>query len=84
LGWDHLVRDLVSEGRVVQMALDGQGMALGWDHLVRDLVSEGRLVRPVTEELTLSEALQYLIVKEEKAEDPACLRLKDWLIEHFA
>ena len=71
-------------GLVVQMALDGQGMALGWDHLVRDLVSEGRLVRPVSEELTLSEALQYLIVKEEKAEDPACLRLKDWLIEHFA
>ncbi|WP_177431513.1 LysR family transcriptional regulator [Pseudomonas huaxiensis] len=71
-------------GLVVQMALDGQGVALGWDHLVRDMVREGRLVRPVAEELTLSEALQYLIVKEEKADDPACLRLKAWLIAQFA
>lgn len=69
---------------VVQMALDGQGMALGWDHLVRDFVREGRLVRPLAGELTLSEALQYLIVKEEKADDPACLRLKAWLIEQFS
>lgn len=68
---------------VVQMAVDGQGIALGWDHLVRDLLRQGRLVRPLAGELTLSEALQYLIVKQEKAEDPACLRLKAWLMAQF-
>jgi LysR family glycine cleavage system transcriptional activator len=68
---------------LVQMALDDQGLALGWDHLVRHLVQQGRLVRPVTEELTLREAVQYLMINEKKAEDPACGRLKDWLIARF-
>jgi DNA-binding transcriptional LysR family regulator len=68
---------------LVQMALDDQGLALGWDHLVKHLVQQGRLVRPVTEELTLREAVQYLMINEKKAEDPACGRLKDWLIARF-
>ncbi|WP_338919502.1 LysR family transcriptional regulator [Pseudomonas silesiensis] len=68
---------------LVQMALDDQGLALGWDHLVRHLVQQGRLVRPVMEELTLREAVQYLMINEKKAEDPACGRLKDWLIARF-
>jgi DNA-binding transcriptional LysR family regulator len=68
---------------LVQMALDDQGLALGWDHLVRHLVQEGRLVRPVTEEMTVSEAVQYLMINEKKAEDPACRRFKDWLIAQF-
>lgn len=68
---------------LVQMALDDQGIALGWDHLVRHLVQQGRLVRPVTEELMLREAVQYLMINEKTAEDPACGRLKDWLIARF-
>ena len=68
---------------LVQMALDNQGVALGWDHLVRHLVQQGRLVRPVTEELTLREAVQYLMINEKKADDPACGRLKDWLVAQF-
>lgn len=68
---------------LIQMALDDQGIALGWDHLVRHLIRQGRLVRPVQEELTFSEALQYLMVNEKKADDPACVRLRDWLIEQF-
>lgn len=68
---------------LVQMALDDQGLALGWDHLVKHLVQQGRLVRPVTEELTLREAVQYLMINEKKAEDPACGRLKDWLVAQF-
>lgn len=68
---------------LIQMALDDQGIALGWDHLVRHLIRQGRLVRPVQEELTFSEALQYLMVNEKKAEDPACVRLRDWLIAQF-
>jgi DNA-binding transcriptional LysR family regulator len=68
---------------LIQMALDDQGIALGWDHLVRHLIRQGRLVRPVQEELTFSEALQYLMVNEKKADDPACVRLRDWLIAQF-
>jgi DNA-binding transcriptional LysR family regulator len=58
-------------------------LSRGWDHLVRHLVQEGRLVRPVTEEMTVSEAVQYLMINEKKAEDPACRRFKDWLIAQF-
>lgn len=68
---------------LIQMALDDQGIALGWDHLVRHLIRQGRLIRPVQEELTFSEALQYLMVNEKKADDPACVRLRDWLIAQF-
>lgn len=68
---------------LVQMALDGQGLALGWEHLVGDLLRDGRLVRPVSEELVFSETVHYLIYKEAKADDPACKRLRDWLIAQF-
>lgn len=68
---------------LMQMALDDQGLALGWDHLVKHLIQQGRLVRPVPEELALREAVQYLMINEKKAEDPACQRLRDWLIDQF-
>jgi len=70
-------------GLLIQMALDDQGLALGWDHLVRHLVQQGRLVRPIAEELVLRESLQSLMINEQKQDDPACRRLKEWLISQF-
>ncbi|MGE8064790.1 LysR family transcriptional regulator [Pseudomonas sp. NPDC089569] len=70
-------------GLLVQMALDDQGLALGWDHLVRHLVQQGRLVRPVAEEMVLGEAVHYLMINEKKDDDPACVRLRDWLVGQF-
>ena len=69
---------------LMQMALDDQGGALGWEHLVGELLREGRLVRPVSEELVFADTVHYLIFKEEKADDPAFRRLKDWLIAQFS
>lgn len=69
---------------LMHMALDGQGIALGWDHLVRHHLQEGRLVRPVAEEMILRDAVQCLVVNEQKAQDPACGRLREWLIAQFA
>ncbi|QXI31471.1 LysR family transcriptional regulator [Pseudomonas vanderleydeniana] len=69
---------------LIQLALDGQGVALGWDHLVRHYVQQGRLVRPITEEMHLRESVMYLVIDEQKAQDPACQRLKDWLVAQFA
>ena len=68
---------------LLQMALDSQGVALGWDHLVRHLLQQGKLVRPLDGELVLAEAVQYLIINEQKENDPACCRLRDWLIAEF-
>ena len=69
---------------LTQMALDDQGVALGWDHLIGHLVAQGRLVRPVAEQLDLKVAVQYLLFDEKKAADPACQRLKEWLMGQFA
>lgn len=69
---------------LIQLALDGQGIALGWDHLVRHHVEQGRLVRPVAEEMHLRESLQCLVIDEQKAQEPACQRLKAWLTAQFA
>lgn len=69
---------------LVQMALDGQGLALGWDHLVRPLVEQGRLVRPSDEQLILKDEIYYLMIKENKAQEPACRQLSEWLIESFS
>ncbi|MFF7706594.1 LysR substrate-binding domain-containing protein [Pseudomonas sp. NPDC007930] len=68
---------------LMQMALDGQGVALGWDHLVRHWLEQGRLVRPLREALTLSESVQYLIVREDKDHDPACRQVQAWLRAEF-
>ncbi|KGU87043.1 LysR family transcriptional regulator [Pseudomonas mediterranea] len=68
---------------LLQMALDDQGVALGWDHLVGHFVQQGRLVRPVVEELSLRESVQYLMINEDKKDDPACARLKGWLVDQF-
>lgn len=70
-------------GLLVQMALDGQGLALGWDHLVGHFIEQGRLVRPVAEELVLKGSVQYLMINEKRQDDPACVRLKDWLLVQF-
>lgn len=65
---------------LIQMVLSHQGVALGWDHLVKHLVEQGLLVRPVEEELVLKDSQHYLTFNEEKEDDEACCRLRDWII----
>ncbi|WP_260961465.1 LysR substrate-binding domain-containing protein [Pseudomonas citri] len=69
---------------LIQLALRHQGVALGWHYLVSPLIKEGLLVRPVREELVHRETLHYLNFNEDKARDPSCCKLRDWLIEQFA
>ncbi|MNN34968.1 DNA-binding transcriptional activator GcvA [compost metagenome] len=65
---------------LVQMVLNHQGVSLGWNHLVGHLVAEGLLVRPVEQELVLKDTLHYLTFNEDKEDDEACCRLRDWLL----
>ncbi|MNG41268.1 DNA-binding transcriptional activator GcvA [compost metagenome] len=62
------------------MVLSHQGVALGWNHLVGHLVAAGALVRPVAHELVLKDSQHYLTFNEDKEDDEACCRLRDWLI----
>ncbi|WNW09805.1 LysR family transcriptional regulator [Pseudomonas sp. DTU_2021_1001937_2_SI_NGA_ILE_001] len=68
---------------LMQLVLDDQGVALGWDHLVAPLLRQGRLVRPLAGEVMLKDEIHYLVVNQDTADDPACLRLQNWLIEQF-
>lgn len=65
---------------LIQMVLNGQGVALGWDHLVGPLVEQGRLVRPVEQEVVLEETHHYLAYREDKADDEALTRFKEWFL----
>ncbi|TFH85177.1 LysR family transcriptional regulator [Billgrantia azerbaijanica] len=66
---------------LVQMVLNDQGVALGWDHLIGPLVDQGRLVRPVEQEVVLEETHHYLAYREDKEDDEALGRFRDWFME---
>jgi LysR family glycine cleavage system transcriptional activator len=65
---------------LMQLVLNGQGIALGWDHLVGALVGQGRLVKPVEQEVVLEESRHYLAYREDKADDEAVCRFRDWFM----
>ena len=66
---------------LIQMVLNNQGVALGFDHLVRPLLEQGRLIRPVGQELVLEETRHYFAYREDKADDGALRRFRDWFFE---
>lgn len=66
---------------LVQMAADGQGIALGWHHLVEHLISEGRLVRPVRHEIVHNERCHYLNIREEIIDSSAATRFREWILK---
>jgi LysR family glycine cleavage system transcriptional activator len=69
---------------IISMVLTHQGVALGWNHLVTKLITEGALVRAVDEEMVLTESQHYLTFREERQNDEACCRLRDWILAQCA
>ncbi|WP_431024135.1 LysR substrate-binding domain-containing protein [Halomonas sp. H5] len=65
---------------LIQMVLNDQGVALGWHHLVAPLVEQGRLIRPVEQEVVLEETRHYFAYREDKADDEALSRFRDWFL----
>jgi DNA-binding transcriptional LysR family regulator len=68
---------------LIQMVLNDQGVALGWDHLVGPLIERGRLIRPVEQEVELEETRHYLAYREDKADDDALSRFRNWFIDQI-
>lgn len=66
---------------LIQMVLSDQGVALGWNHLVEPLIERGLLVRPVEEEVVLDESRHYLACREDKVEDCAIVRFREWFMD---
>lgn len=63
---------------LIQMVLNGQGVALGFNQLVSHLIAQNLLVRPVPEELVLEESRHYFAYREDKASDSALARFRSW------
>lgn len=65
---------------LVQLAVDGRGVALGWNHLVEHLIREGRLVRPIPHEIVHKERCHYLNIREEVIDSSAATRFREWIV----
>ncbi|MBK4993103.1 LysR family transcriptional regulator [Pseudomonas sp. S37] len=68
---------------LVQLAVKGQGVALGWHYLVEPLIEQGLLLRPVSEELVHKDSQHFLTFNEQKKDDDACCRMRDWILSKF-
>lgn len=71
---------LDSYANVIQLALDGEGVALGFSGLVSDFLADGRLVRPIDASLTRNQAV-YLVVPGTTAPSPKVQSFIDWIVD---
>jgi len=72
-----------SYNNVIQVALDGQGVALGYSGLAMDLIAQGRLVRPMKSELTKGLAI-YLVTPAGVKPVPKVQAFIDWVLDEAA
>lgn len=74
---------LDSYDNVIQLALNGEGVALGFSGLVTELLEDGRLVRPFDSTLTRNRAV-YLVSPATTAPSPKIQNFIDWIVEEAA
>jgi len=70
---------LDSYDNVIQLALNGQGVALGFSGLVDQLLEDGRLVRPLDETLTRNNAV-YVVTPSSMSFAPKVQNFIDWIV----
>ncbi len=71
---------LNSYDNVMQLALQGEGVALGFSGLVDDFLSDGRLVRPLGEQQTQNQTV-YAVVPKSLSPLPQVQDFIDWIVE---
>lgn len=69
-----------SYDNVMQIALDGQGVALGFSGYGTDLLAKGRMVRPMEAEVTSKHAV-YLVVPHGIKPAPKVRDFIDWILD---
>ena len=69
-----------SYDNVIQLALDGQGIALGFSGLVNAMLADGRLVRPLDLVLTRNHSV-YVVTPSFRTMSPQITAFVDWIIE---
>jgi DNA-binding transcriptional LysR family regulator len=71
-----LINDYVS---VIQVALNGQGIALGWRHLVDGMIADGRLVI-VSDHTLITGSAFYVVWQKEGVLSANAMKVRDWLV----
>ena len=66
---------------VLQMAFDGDAIALGWRHLVEGFLQNDRL-RQVTDHTFRTGNAYYVITPKHKPLNENCTRVRDWILSH--
>lgn len=64
---------------VLQMAVDGQGIAIGWEHLVAPLIEQNKLVKVIPDEVVTNEDF-YLITHHSNPLPNSVELLKNWIL----
>jgi LysR family glycine cleavage system transcriptional activator len=72
-----------SYANVLQMALDGQGVALGFSPLVNTLLEQNKLVRPIPHSLATSFSV-YLVRPNAIKPSPEAQQLIEWIFQQSA
>ena len=72
-----------SYANVLQMALDGQGVALGFSPLVDTLLKQNKLVRPMPNALATSYSV-YLVRPNAIKPSQAALQFVEWIFQQSA
>ena len=72
-----------SYDNVIQVAKDGQGIALGFTNLTADLIDQGKLVRPLDEALSTNLGV-CLVIPDSGNPSPQVTKFMDWILEESA
>lgn len=67
----------------IEAACDGQGVAIVPDFLAEPDLASGRLVKPLVWSVP-QPARWYLVSRRDRADEPAIVRFKDWLLSELA
>ena len=68
---------------VIRAAVDGMGMAVGHAEMVAEELATGQLV-PLAHLSVVSEKSYHLVMSRSSANNPALVRLREWLLEECA
>jgi LysR family glycine cleavage system transcriptional activator len=68
---------------VIQMALDGQGIAMGWKHLTQNLEKRGKLIRAMSNKIVFPERKHYIAYQKDLAEMDSIKKFESWMFSKF-
>ena len=84
LGWMMVIAGFGIDSYLLALeaACDGQGVAIVPDFLAEPDLAAGRLVKPIDWSVP-QPARWYLVSRRDRADEPAIMRFRDWLLSEI-